>query len=192
MLRKVFFKYLEHWVVKQVIQPIRNKSEAILNIKAPKIRKETTTPVYCYIKLLSRHVVSQKWTSSQVPFPSITSIKVKFEWHSSHQQDFDKTKKELSGDVLLCNPDFNKQFPFHLYPDASDHQSGAIIIQDKIPISLYSRKLNTKKQYTTTGWKQKSFSAIENCKEYKNILLSYQYPIIVFIDYKNPFNVLKA
>jgi hypothetical protein len=37
------------------------KVEAILIIKAPKIRKEyRTTPVYCYSQLLSRHVVSQK------------------------------------------------------------------------------------------------------------------------------------
>jgi hypothetical protein len=36
-------------------------------------------------------------------------------------------------------------------------------------------------------------SAIETCKEYKNILLSYHEPIIVFTDHKNnAFNGLKA
>jgi hypothetical protein len=36
-------------------------------------------------------------------------------------------------------------------------------------------------------------SAIETCKEYKNILLGYHYPIIVFTDHKNnTFNGLKA
>jgi hypothetical protein len=36
-------------------------------------------------------------------------------------------------------------------------------------------------------------SAIETCKEYKNILLGYHLPIIVFIDHKNNiFNGLKA
>jgi hypothetical protein len=36
-------------------------------------------------------------------------------------------------------------------------------------------------------------SAIESCKEYKNILLGYHQPIIVFTDHKNiTFNVLKA
>jgi hypothetical protein len=40
------------------IQPMRNKVEAVLNIKAPKTRKEQqTTPVYRYSQLLSRHVV---------------------------------------------------------------------------------------------------------------------------------------
>jgi hypothetical protein len=36
-------------------------------------------------------------------------------------------------------------------------------------------------------------SAIETCKEYKNILLGYHSPIIVFTDHKNDtFNGLKA
>jgi hypothetical protein len=36
-------------------------------------------------------------------------------------------------------------------------------------------------------------SAIETCKEYKNILFGYQHPIIVFTDHKNnTFNGLKA
>jgi hypothetical protein len=33
-------EYLGYWITKQDIQPIRNKVEAILNIKAPKTRKE--------------------------------------------------------------------------------------------------------------------------------------------------------
>jgi hypothetical protein len=52
-------KYLGYWITIQDIQPIRNKVEAILNIKAPKTRKEyRTTQVYWYSQLLSRHVVS--------------------------------------------------------------------------------------------------------------------------------------
>jgi hypothetical protein len=60
---------------------------------------------------------------------TITSTKVKFEWHSSHQQAFDKIKKVIGTEVLLCYPDFNK--PFHLYTDASDHQLGVVIMKDK-------------------------------------------------------------
>jgi hypothetical protein len=54
-------EYLGYWITS--IQHIRNKVEmdVILNIKAPKTRKEeTTTPVYWYSQLLSRHVVLQK------------------------------------------------------------------------------------------------------------------------------------
>jgi hypothetical protein len=52
---------------------------AILNIKAPKTRKEeSTTPVYWYSQLISQHVVSQKGASSKVQLTSLTSSKVKF------------------------------------------------------------------------------------------------------------------
>jgi microcompartment protein CcmL/EutN len=54
-------EYLGYWITRQVIQSIGNKVEAILNIKAPKTRKEeTTTQFYWYSQLLSQHVVSQK------------------------------------------------------------------------------------------------------------------------------------
>jgi hypothetical protein len=33
--------------------------------------------------------------------------------------------------VLLSLPDFNNHVLFHLYTDASDHQLGAVIMQDK-------------------------------------------------------------
>jgi hypothetical protein len=62
---------------------------------------------------------------------SLTSSKVKFEWHSSYQQAFDKIKKVIGTEVLFCYPDLNE--PFHLYTDASDHQLGAVIMQDKKP-----------------------------------------------------------
>jgi hypothetical protein len=47
-------EYLGYWITRQGIQPMRNKVEinAILNIKAPKTRKEKqTTPVYWYSQL---------------------------------------------------------------------------------------------------------------------------------------------
>jgi hypothetical protein len=56
---KLFAEQLEYltigyWITKQGIQPIRNKVEAILNIKAPKKRKEEPdTSVYWYSQLLS-------------------------------------------------------------------------------------------------------------------------------------------
>jgi hypothetical protein len=119
---------------------------------------------------------------------SLTSSKVKIEWYSSHQQVFDKIKKVIGTEVLVCYPDFKKTF--YLYTDASDHQLEAVIMQDKKTIAFYSRKLNTAQmRYTTTEINRELLSAIETCKEYKNILLGY--PIIVFTDHKhNTFNGL--
>jgi hypothetical protein len=123
---------------------------------------------------------------------SLTSSKVKFQSHSFHQQAFEKIKKVIVTEilVLLCYPDFNKPALFHLYTDASDHQLGAVIMQDKKPIAFYSRKINTaQKRYTTT--ENELLSAIETYKEYKNILLGY--PVIVITNHENnTFNGLKA
>jgi hypothetical protein len=133
-------EYLGYWITRQGIQPIRNKVEAILNIKAPKTRKEHRKTPFIDIFKYYRDIWFRG--SDQVPLTILTSSKVKLEWHSSHQQAFEKTKKVIGTEikVLLCYPDFNK--PFHLYSGASDHQLGAVIMRDKNPIAFYSRKLN--------------------------------------------------
>jgi hypothetical protein len=103
---------------------------------------------------------------------SLTSSKVKFEWHSSHQKTFVKIKKVIGTEVILCHPDFNKPGSFHLYTDTSDYQLGAVIMQDKIKtaIAFYSRKLNTaQKRYTTT--ERELLSAIETCKVIEKLIM---------------------
>jgi hypothetical protein len=102
---------------------------------------------------------------------SLTSSKVKFEWHSSIQKAFDKIKKFIRTEILLCYPDFNK--PFDLDTDASDHQLGAVIMQDKKPIAVYLQKLNTaQKRYTTTERYRELLSAIEIWKSARNTRIS--------------------
>ena len=178
-------EYLGYWITRKGIQPVHNKVEAILNIKAPKTRKELRQ----FIGIVNYY--RDMWfrrSELLAPLTSLTSSKVKFEWLPSHQQAFDKIKKVIESEVLLSYPDFEK--PFHIYTDASDHQLGAVIMQDKKPLAFYSRKLNTaQRRYTTT--ERELLSTIETCKEYKNILLGY--PIIVYTDHKNnTFNGLKA
>jgi hypothetical protein len=63
------------------------------------------------------------------PLTSLTSSKVKFEWLPAHQLAFDKIKKIIETEMLLAYPDFDK--PFQIYTDASDHQLGVIIMQDR-------------------------------------------------------------
>jgi transposase InsO family protein len=178
-------EYLGYWITRKGIQPVYNKVEAILKIKAPKTRKELRR----FIGIVNYY--RDMWfrrSELLAPLTSLTSGNVKFEWLPSHQQAFDKIKKVIETEVLLVYPDFNK--PFHIYTDASDHQLGAVIMQDKKPIAFYSRKLNAaQRRYTTT--ERELLSTIETCKEYKNILLGY--PIIVYTDHKNnTFNGLKA
>jgi hypothetical protein len=118
-------EYLGYWINRQGIQPIRNKIEAIHNIKAPKTRKEERTkPAYWYSQLLSRNAVSQEWANAR------------FHWLASHQarssvngthpikRPLKKSRNlfEMRCLVLLCYPDFSNPVLFHLYNDALDHQ----------------------------------------------------------------------
>jgi hypothetical protein len=70
------------------------------------------------------YLVKRRSITPRSPLTSLTSSKFKFEWHSSHQQAFDKIKKFIGTEekVHLCYPGFNKPVFFHLYTDASDHQ----------------------------------------------------------------------
>jgi len=178
-------EYLGYWITRKGIQPVQSKVEAILKIRAPTTRKELRH----FIGIVNYY--RDMWfrrSELLAPLTSLTSSKVKFEWLPTHQLAFDKIKKVIEAEVLLSYPDFDK--PFHIYTDASDHQLGAVIMQDKKPLAFYSRKLNAaQRRYTTT--ERELLSTIETCKEYKNILLGY--PIIVFTDHKNnTFNGLKA
>jgi RNase H-like domain found in reverse transcriptase len=123
-----------------------------------------------------------------VPLTSLTSSQVKIEWLSNHQQAFGKIKKVIGTEVLLSYPDFSQ--PFHIYTDASDHKLDVVVMQDKKPLTFYSRKLNTaQRRYTTTEYDL--LSTIETCTEYKNMLLVYA--ILVFTDHKNnTFNGSRA
>jgi hypothetical protein len=81
-------------------------------------------------------------------------------------------KKIIVTEVILCYPDFNE--PINPYSDASDHQLGAVIMQDKKPIAFYLRKMNTaQKRHTTTERNRELLSAIETCKKYRE----KEYPI---------------
>jgi hypothetical protein len=64
---------------------------------------------------------------------SLIPSKVKFEWHSSHQQAFDKNEKGIATEiqVLLCYADFNRFDSNYAFTETSEHELGAVIKQDR-------------------------------------------------------------
>ena len=71
-----------------------------------------------------------------------------FHWTDEMGKAFLQTKAILSVDALMAYPNNNK--PFHIYTDASDYQMGAVIMQNKKPVSYCSQKLNgAQNNYTT-------------------------------------------
>jgi hypothetical protein len=107
-----------------------------------------------------------------------------------------KSKKVIGTEIhdILCYPEFNK--PFHLYTDASDHQLGAVIMQDKkqYNYSLLFAKAQYSSKPGNNHWKRQrvfiSYWNLQGIQEYPVRLPS---TIIVFTDHKNnTFNGLKA
>jgi hypothetical protein len=121
-------EYLGYWITRKGIQPVQSKVDAILKIKAPNTRKELR-----HFIVIVNYYHNMWFCRSELlaPLTSLTSSKVKFEWLPTHQLAFDKIKKVIETEFILAYPDFEK--PFHVYTNASDHQLGAVIMQDKKP-----------------------------------------------------------
>ncbi|MGH7955257.1 MAG: reverse transcriptase/ribonuclease H family protein, partial [Gloeomargaritales cyanobacterium] len=170
-------EYLGFWITREGIQPLPRKVDAIIRIARPKTRKQLRS----FIGLVNFYRDMWRHRSGILaPLSKATSNNLRWKWTTEMQQAFDKIKAIISKEVLLSYPDFTK--PFKVYTDASDDQLGAVIIQDKKPLALYSRKLNSaQKRYTTT--ERELLSIVETLREFNNILLGHQ--IIVYTDHKN-------
>ena len=96
------------------------------------------------------------------------------------QKAFDQIKRTFAHGTLLAHPDFNKHF--HIHTDASNHQLGAVIIQEDKPFAFYSRKwTKTQKRYMVT--EKELLSIVETLREFRTILLGQQ--LKIYTDHKN-------
>jgi hypothetical protein len=76
-------EYLGYWITRKGIQPVQNKVEAILKIKAPTSRKELRQVIG-----IVNYYRDMWFRRSELlaPLTSLKSNNVKFEWLPSHQQ----------------------------------------------------------------------------------------------------------
>ena len=102
------------------------------------------------------------------PLTAITSEKSKWVWGPDQKEAFLQVRNTIARQVLLRYPDFTK--PFDIFTDASEHQLGAVICQDKWPIAFYSRKLNSA-QCNYTTMEKELLSIVETSQQYRHILL---------------------
>jgi hypothetical protein len=74
------------------------------------------------------------------PLSDLAAKNAAFRWRPSHQQAFEAVKRVVSRKAMLSFPDYEQPFDFHT--DASDLKLGAVLMQDKNILALFSRKPN--------------------------------------------------
>jgi transposase InsO family protein len=170
-------EYLGYQISREGIRPNQKKVAAILQIQAPKTRKQLRR----FIGMVNYY--RDMWPQRShllAPLSSLTSVKVKWKWTKEHQQAFDQMKALMAKETLLTFPDFSQEFEIHT--DASKLQLGACISQNGKPVAFYSRKLQpAQTRYTTT--ERELLSIVETLKEFRNILLGQR--IKVHTDHEN-------
>ena len=170
-------EYLGYWITRDGFQPLPQKVQAIINMKAPQNVRQLRRFIgminfYRDMWIRRSHILA--------PLTRLTSKKTKFVWDEAVQKAFEEIKRVVARDVVLAYPDFSQ--PFEIHTDASKHQLGAVIMQKGRPLAFYSRKLTpAQTRYTTT--ERELLSIVETLKEFKTILLGQQ--IIVKTDHKN-------
>lgn len=140
-------KFLGHVITKDGLKPNEEKIKAIQKICIPK----TTTEIKSFLGLTGyyRKFISD-YARTALPMTKYlkkgTRIDVK---DSQYIQSFETLKKNIMSPPVLAYPDFNKEF--ELTTDASNYAIGAVLAQDKHPITYISRTLNDhERNYSTT------------------------------------------
>lgn len=169
--------YLGFRLTPQGIMPQERKVKAILNMVAPRNKKELRHFIglvnyYRFMWRKRSHILS--------PLAALSSPKVPFKWTPEAQQAFEEMKRVVAKEVLLSFPDYTKRFEIHI--DASDRQLGAVLKQGDKTLAFFSKKLKSAEKNYGVGEKE-MLSAVEALKEFRTMILGY--PIDIYTDHKN-------
>ena len=110
------------------------------------------------------------------PLTALTKHKGPMLWNKEHALAFSQMKALLAEEALLAYP--NCSLPFHVCTDASDHQLGAVIMQNGKPIAHFSRKLSPAQQNCTVMEKE-LLSIVEVLKAMELVTLAGELAVVV-------------
>lgn len=142
--------YLGHQVGQGKVMPRRAKVEAILDLPAPKSRREVMR-VLGMCGFYRRFVPN--FAAVTEPLTNLLKKDVKFVWTEACEHAFGGVKAILACEPVLLAPNFD--IPFKLAVDACDFGVGAVLLQADAagidrPVAYFSKKLNKhQKVYST-------------------------------------------
>ena len=113
------------------------------------------------------------------PLTALTGKRT-WEWTTECDEAFEQMKALMASNIMMRNPDPNK--PFELYTDASDHQMGAVIMQEGKPVAYWSCKLN-QAQMNYNVMEKEMLSIVHCLKEFRSMLLGTQ--LTIYTDHRN-------
>lgn len=141
------------------------KVEVIDWSKPPKTKKQLRT----FLGMTNHH--HDLWQrQSHILMPPTSSVGGKgntFEWTKEHQDVFEEMKRVIGKETPLACPDFAK--PFHVFTDASDHQTGTVITQEGKPLAFHSHQMNAAQKWCTMEEQELLFVA-EALEEFRTSL----------------------
>jgi hypothetical protein len=130
-------EYLGHKIGYNTVKPCKEHITAVLDFPQPKTVKQLRR--FLGLSGYLRSFV-EKYATIAEPLTSLLRKDSKYNWSEKQEKAFNEIKQALVKEPVLHI--FNPELDIELYTDASKVGIGAILMQNKHPISYYSRRLN--------------------------------------------------
>lgn len=123
-LLKPEIEYLGFILNAEGCTPNPDKVKAILDLDRPS-NKKTLRKFIGMVNHIRRHLPGL--SAILAPLTLLSGSNIPFNWRTTHEESFNRTKELLASAALLRHPDFDQ--PFLIYTDASDFAYGGVILQ---------------------------------------------------------------
>ncbi|XP_063856826.1 uncharacterized protein LOC135098416 [Scylla paramamosain] len=179
--------YLGHQIGQGSVRPKTANVDAVLKYPTPTTRRELRR--FLGMAGFYRRFCPN-FADAAGPLTRLTCGNVAYEWTPACQHAFNQLKNLLAREPVLRAADFSK--PFIIHTDASDHASGAALLQESDgifhPVAYHSEKFNIhQKNYSTI--EKELLAIISAIKKFEYYLQSNTQPLQIYTDHNNqPFD----
>ena len=136
-----FFKpeveYLGHMISENTVRPSKQHIQAVIKFPQPRTVKQLRR--FLGLSGYLRQFIEGYSTKAE-PLTSLLRKDAEYKWTEKQETAFQTLKTDITKEPVLQI--FDPDLPVELFTDASKVGIGAILMQNKHPVSYYSRRLN--------------------------------------------------